>query len=461
MAASSGCHPARPGIPTEHPSAQRIVVRDPRQRAAIVQGTSIGVDRLLADIEACAASVPNDARHVIDPGQQRYEFIVRFLAVLHRGLVNLLPTRRDPETYAAAQAAFPNTVVADGASWSSDATARHQRAGTFAGPSDLDRGAVVAFTSGTTGAPRAHPKSWRMLDAFRHVHARYLRHWLAEAGDEEFGIVATVPPWHMYGLEWTLLLPTVAPAVLYCDDTFYPSDVRAALDQFDMPTLLVTTPTHLRALLKTPPPARPVAVTMCATSPLDAELAAFAEAHLKTTVIDLYGCTEIGSLATRRPTASGNDRDWGFFDCFDLHLKGDALTVDAEVLDTPVTLADRFAACGDGRYRLVGRTADIVKVGGKRESLANLNALLLRIPGVQDGVVYDPSALGLRSTGRLAALVVAPGLDAQTVRRKLAADIDSVFIPRPIRLVDALPREATSKLTATALRKLLAKASNS
>ena len=59
---------------------------------------------------------------------------------------------------------------------------------------------------------------------------------------------------------------------------------------------------------------------------------------------------------------------------------------------------------------------------------------------------------------RMAALVVAPGISEASIRRELALRIDAAFLPRPLRLVDALPRNAAGKLPLDALRETLARA---
>ena len=125
-------------------------------------------------------------------------------------------------------------------------------------------------------------------------------------------------------------------------------------------------------------------------------------------------------------------------------------------LSVPVTLQDRFEQVSRQRFVLCGRTADVVKVGGKRESLANLNAALMAIPGVEDGVFYDPEQLGFASTGRLGAIVVAPKLKAAGIRAALGRRVGAAFVPRPLRLVAALPRGRTGKLEHRVLRQLLA-----
>lgn len=442
-----------PGVDT----SGNLVVRESEQPIAVVNRKTIDVRQFTFDVAACAASLP-DGRHVVDLCRERYGFIVRFLAVLLSGQVNLLPQQRDASMLDAVCAAFADTTLHTGCPPTSVSMRVPERqADNQPLAVEPSRPAAIAFTSGTTGVPDPHLKTWGMLDAFRRVHSRYFALWLGMTDMTDrfnpVGLVATVPPWHMYGLEWTLLLPTIAPVVLHCDETFFPRDVKAALDRFETPTVLVTTPTHLRALSKSPAPANPVEITLSATSPLDVALAERIETHLRTRVVDLYGCTEIGSLATRRLTC---DPLWTFFDCFDLEFKGGGLTVGAHFLPTSTTLADSFERVGSTRYRLEGRTTDIVKVGGKRESLAKLNTILLGVPGVEDAIIYEPPSVGLPATGRLAALVVAPGLDAKSIRSHLARAIDSVFIPRPIRFVATLPREATSKLSVRAIRELVA-----
>jgi acyl-coenzyme A synthetase/AMP-(fatty) acid ligase len=102
---------------------------------------------------------------------------------------------------------------------------------------------------------------------------------------------------------------------------------------------------------------------------------------------------------------------------------------------------------------LLGRTADLVNVAGKRSSFAYLNMQLNAIPGVVDGVFFLREAAGSGQTGiaRLAAVVVAPGLNAAQLSAQLRRRIDPVFLPRPLLLVDQLPRNATGKLPEQAL----------
>ena len=88
--------------------------------------------------------------------------------------------------------------------------------------------------------------------------------------------------------------------------------------------------------------------------------------------------------------------------------------------------------------------------GGKRSSLGELTRALLRIPGVQDAVVFVPAPVAGREV-RPAALVVAPHLSAEQIRGALETMIDPVFLPRPLICLADLPRNAVGKLPRAAL----------
>jgi acyl-coenzyme A synthetase/AMP-(fatty) acid ligase len=102
-----------------------------------------------------------------------------------------------------------------------------------------------------------------------------------------------------------------------------------------------------------------------------------------------------------------------------------------------------------------------VNVAGKRSSLSHLSQQLLAIPGVLDGAFFPaeqlrsgPRAASLTGVSRLAAVVVAPQLTRAQILAALRERIDAVFLPRPLWLVERLPRNDTGKLPYEALRAL-------
>ncbi len=436
-------------------SKRLLVTRDCDSVYANVAGRSITVGEFLADVQQCAQSLP-DTRYQINLCGDRYTFSVAFFAAAVRGQTNLLPSKRSQATLATLRAEYASiATLSDDPGAAADQLLEISpgSAGSATSPSlSTDSVVAVAFTSGSTGKPQPHAKPWGLLSQGRHVHARHL------PGNPQHlrGLVATVPSWHMYGLEWALMMPTAAEFAVYCGNDFFPGDVIQALNSFSESSVLVSTPIHLKALLKAPAPLQRVSETVCATAPLSVTLAKQVEQHLSTRLFEIYGCSELGSLASRFTV---QENSWEFFPEFRVQQRQDRLTVHTEQLPDAIELADRFAAAPNNRYELLGRASDIIKVAGKRESLANLNSILLNIDGVEDGLFYQPEAMGLADSGRLGAVVVAPTLSDATLKARLSEQLDSVFLPRPIHRLPSLPRETTSKLSIDTLRKLLHNAS--
>jgi 3-hydroxymyristoyl/3-hydroxydecanoyl-(acyl carrier protein) dehydratase len=122
----------------------------------------------------------------------------------------------------------------------------------------------------------------------------------------------------------------------------------------------------------------------------------------------------------------------------------------------PTPLSDVIELIDSTHFRLYGRAGDVIHVGGKRSSIAHLNFQLNCIPGVEDGAFWLPEgdAADGEQVARPVAFVVAPGLSAAQIATALRGQLEAVFVPRRIVHVEALPREATGKLTQAALRAL-------
>jgi acyl-coenzyme A synthetase/AMP-(fatty) acid ligase len=118
----------------------------------------------------------------------------------------------------------------------------------------------------------------------------------------------------------------------------------------------------------------------------------------------------------------------------------------ANHLPESVQLQDIVEMFDDRHFQLRGRDSDMIEIAGKRGSLQEVNRILLATPGVRDGVVFYPQQE--RSVGRLAAIVVlADGTRKEDVIANFRAHLDAAFVPRPVYVVDALPREENGKLS--------------
>lgn len=275
----------------------------------------------------------------------------------------------------------------------------------------------------------------------------------------------------MYGFESTVLLALIGGLAFSNRQPFYPGDIRDELDAIPQPRVLVTSPIHLRALLAAGHGLPRAALVLSATAPLSEKLASEAEAALDAPLVEIYGSTETGQIATRR-TSQG--AAWDPFPGIRLDARdarddpaggdsGPTVWVSGGHVEAPVPMGDALELLGDGRFLLHGRKADLVNIAGKRTSLAYLNHQLNAIPQVVDGVFFMPDEAApargdtaLEPVTRLVALVVAPTLAAADLQRALRERIDPAFMPRPLVFVDALPRNETGKLPRDVLAALVA-----
>ncbi|MEO8802394.1 MAG: AMP-binding protein [Rudaea sp.] len=419
------------------------------QRVLVWRGNQpIHTGTFLAEVHALAARLPS-ALYATNLCADRYRFLVAFCAVIVAGQTNLLPASRAPQAIAEVMSDYPDSY----ALCDSAIELPPQRLfmlpdfGALAGDAAVpdiavDRIVAIGFTSGSTGRPAANPKSWGSFCTCTTLNAAQVC-----ANPAASNIVATVPPQHMYGLETSVLLPLRGNAAIHAGQPFFPADIAHALAQVPEPRVLVTTPVHLRALLREIPTLPALDTIISATAPLDAQLAAMAEARYTTRVIELFGSTETCVIAHRR---TARESSWQLHAGVELQPQPDGTLVEAAHFATPVRLQDIVELLPSRQFTLRGRNADLLEIAGKRASLGELTRRLLAIEGVEDGVVFqlDADHNGIR---RLAALVVAQGVSEAQIRNALRQAIDPVFLPRPLRRVATLPRNATGKLPRDAL----------
>jgi len=423
----------------------------PDRPLAWENGHPITCRRFLSEVATLADQLPEKPT-VINLADDRYRFLVGFAAAMVRGQTTLLPPSRTPRVMAEIAREYGNSYcLVDGQDTVEQLQAYQIPKGEWktavhnmkVPQIPVDHTAVVAFTSGSTGSPRPNPKTWGSLVAV----ARSTGVRLGLKASDHMTVVATVPHQHMYGLEATLMLPIQHGMAFHVGRPLFPEDVRLALADVPSPRFLVTTPLHVRACATAPTRLPHVEFILSATAPLPVSLAKQAETLFQTSVYEVYGFTEAGSLATRRTVA---DETWHVLDGITLYQKSDRCYLRAPYLPESVPFPDLVSLQGPHRFVLHGRGDDVVNIGGHRVSLADLNQKLNEIEGVQDGVFILPDENGTSVT-RLMAVVVAPGKSAEQILLTLRDVIDPVFLPRPLHLVANLPRNETGKLTREAL----------
>lgn len=406
---------------------------------------TIGLPRFHADIMRLAGQLPETGM-AINLCEERYAFMVGFCATLYRGHTTELPSSRAPQVleslsrkagcYFIVDADAQAPEGAHALAWDTPVPGDEKRL-----PKEVrvaaDALAANLYTSGSTGQPVVHAKHWGMLVQSARLTGRSLGLQNITPGC----IVSCVPAQHMFGFEISIVLPLIWGWAFDSSRPFFPQDIANALSRVREPRLLVTTPLHIKACVESGIGFPKIERVITATAPLSPELAAAAEEVFGCPVIDIYGSTETGVAATRRTAC---EQHWHLLEGYRLQRDEHQWRLHLPHYPGAVALSDEFEVLDDGDFLLKGRSGDLIKVGGKRTSLAELNRLLLELEGVEDGVIFIPD--GQVGENRPAALVVAPTLDEQAINRGLSSAIDPVFIPRPILFTDKLPRNATGKL---------------
>ena len=438
-----------------HPSADSIV--------AYRGGRALRAAQFLDDARLLADSLP-PGRHVLNACADRYRFAVGLAASLMTGRVSLLPSTHTPEVIRHLIQFAPDIfcLTDDEACTIDLPRVRFSDAMGSQGPEvrpgamfDVpqipdDQLAAIVFTSGSTGTPLPYRKTWGRLAGCVNAEASELE----IADDGAFTLIGTVPPQHMYGFESTVLVALQSANAFTAERPFYPADIAAAITEAPRPRALITTPVHLRTLLASGLAWPALDLVVSATAPLSRELASEAESRCGAPLLEIYGSTETGQIAIRR---TGEADAFRLFPGVRLRADNGQTYAYGGHIEQMTPMCDVIELSGEREFTLHGRTADLVNVAGKRSSFGYLNAQLNAIPGVQDGAFFlrERDHGGATGIPRLAAAAVAPGLSAASLLESLRERIDPVFLPRPLLLVNRLPRNATGKLPHQALEALV------
>ena len=438
-----------------------------------------------------AAALPA-TRFAINLCESRAAFMLGFAAALLRGQTSLLPAGQGRADWERLLTQYPGAYLLSDSGAVIDAMLAPMAAPPLhldvagwmafgsAGEGALEMPvipeaaiAAILFTSGSTGQPSAHPKTWGQLNR----GAAALAAALGWHDVPACAIVGSVPPQHMFGLEATVMLPWYVGIPVHLQRPMLAADLVTALGQHALPSWWMTTAVHMRAPLGATAGLAGLCGVLASTMSVPKPLAVAAETAWQVPVMEIYGSTETGALALRR-TAS--DTAWtplpGVTVCNAAAATTAAAAIDGYAntsswargahIEGAVQLGDALELMADGRFLLGERVHDLVKVGGKRASLAALHRSLCAVPGIDDACYFFADAPAtsegaaandeVSAIQRPVAFYVSPSLLPQQVVSALRMSIDAVFIPRPLYRVAQLPRNGNGKLTREALMAMLA-----
>jgi malonyl-CoA/methylmalonyl-CoA synthetase len=328
-----------------------------------------------------------------------------------------------------------------------------------------EAGALLAYTSGTTGRPKGALLSHGNL----HATAEALRlAWRWEPGDR---LVHALPMFHMHGLGVALHGTLQAGASALLLPRFDPDAVLDAVER-EQATLFFGVPTMLHRLAEHPRASAlaRLRLLVSGSAALAPDLYARVAARTGQAVLERYGMTETGMLASNPVDGRREPGTVGFpLPGVELRL---ATSGEIEVRgpnvfrgyrNRPDANAEAFTADGwfrtgdlgqldgDGRLRIVGRAKELVISGGYNVHPREVEEALLAHPAVREAAVTGtPSP----EWGEVvtAYLVSEREIGLPELRAHLAERLAAYKHPRIVHRVEALPRNALGKIQRHRLR---------
>jgi len=412
------------------------------------------VDRLLAlagDIAAAASHAP-----------RRVAIRARSAAFVVASLIGLWKSRRHPLLLDPAigneaaglghlDAGTPTLVPGWETAEPGEIAVQETGAGAMDPPLPDPDDTILAFlTSGSTGGPKTVVK--RDFQFRRQFEIE--PEWLGLAGPID--AVSLVPSHHILGYIYGFYLPAATGGAV----TFLPgSPPHTWIDAIrrERPSLVVGVPLHYRLIAQALGEPLPEAVYISSGGALPASVADAFLDRAGWPIVQVYGSTEAAGIATRvglGPWRPMPGVTWK------ARAEDGRLMIRSPWQDDPAAwhCQDDVIEPAGGAFELLGRADSVVKIGGRRFSLAETVQATLSSPSVDQAhaVTYD-------RYGELAValFVVARRPEALTpagVRAYLAARLAPFKVPRTIFVLDELPSRGIGKVDEPALRRMAASA---
>ena len=307
------------------------------------------------------------------------------------------------------------------------------------------------YTSGSTGSPKAVLKTVGEMEAEARVLAQLLGTELAGAT-----LLATVFPYHMYGLTFSVFLPWSTGTVLYLPQIHYTEELAA------LPAgryVLISSPAFLKRLdFKLKAPA--LSAIVSAGGPLAAEIRLQLKTWSGVSATEIYGSTEAGVMAHRQDVS--DETPFTLFSDVTCEVSPERTILHSGHVATRLTLDDRIELMGARRIKLLGRSDRIVKIEEKRVSLNAIETALQQLLGISGAAacVVKRDGRDLIGAALVTDQVTAPepisGKEYLALRRQLTTLLEPHALPRILVKVPALPENAMGKRDSRALSELFA-----
>lgn len=321
---------------------------------------------------------------------------------------------------------------------------------------------VIFSSSGSTSLTAK--KIVRTEESLRADAANLVQSYPQIWGDRSVHVVASVRPEHMYGALWCVRAPQIAGLSVDPEPVLSVEQLVSRAQALKS-ILFVTSPSFLEKAILHPdfPSLRGlIRHVITSGSPLRAETSHRVYDVLGVSPFEIYGCTEIGSVASRQRI---HGESWTLCPNITACAVPEGISVDSPYAERrPFVLSDRVEFTSARTFNLYERLDRRVKILEKYVSLPELEAIIEKHSFVSrvrleslGGDVPRLGALVVPSAEGLAILAETQSMTefASRLRRDLLPQMANSVYPRRLRVVHELPVNPQGKTTAVLARAAL------
>ncbi|MDX2507645.1 MAG: AMP-binding protein, partial [Gammaproteobacteria bacterium] len=326
--------------------------------------------------------------------------------------------------------------------------------------------AIEIYTSGSTGEPKPITKTISQLEREIAVLESL---W---PGRQECVVLATVSHQHLYGMTFRLFWPFCAGQAFARKLCEYSEDVLHHAKHYSAFSL-ISSPSHLARINTSVNWGELTGhchYVISSAAPLAREDSLNVGRLFNVAVREIYGSSETGAVAWRIQKDSEVDAFWQALPEVQLSPNADGtLCVRSPYLGDidSFTLPDRVVFNNDGQFKLIGRVDRIVKVEGKRVSLAAIERLLLastllenvRALTLERKRIETAVVIQLSEEGKLQLSQIGRKSLIKQLKELLREYFEAVVLPRRWRFVEQMPYNSQGKLPMDVLQAMFVKES--
>ncbi len=305
---------------------------------------------------------------------------------------------------------------------------------------------MMFFTSGSTGNPVGALKTKKHLEEEVEVLTKLFEK------REIKKVILTVPFIHIYGMLFGLLYPLLNDIDIVLKEHFLPNDL---LNLIDENSLVVTTPLYIKALNKiSQEKDLSKATFVSSTGPLDSQNAKEFSEKFNTDVMQIFGSTETGGIAyklndeilwTPMPKVEIQTNEQNELKVLSPFVSTTIYENSFKDINGVMQTFD-YIEKENEKFKLVGRSSQILKIAGKRYSTIQIENILENEEEINKALVFVSSDNdSLRGEVLDITLESSKEFTSREIKKILQSKLSNLKFSLSLKHVDKIPTSSVGK----------------